>query len=99
MITIKVKRARYSVTQGEAKIYINGEKIIGFNDEIYLKQKDGTFTNGFDTVKDVKHYGEIIEGWGSIKPDSDFIKGLLYHPYDNIYKHSDKFKEAIEKYD
>jgi hypothetical protein len=99
MVEIEVKRIRPSVTQGEADVYINGEKIISFGDTICLKQNDDNFTDGFRTFKNVKHYGEVIGGWGSIKPDSDFILGLLYHPFDNVYHYSDKFKEAILKAD
>ncbi len=99
MINIEVKRNRPSVTQGTADVYINGELIISFDDQMYLKNNDGTFTNGFNTIKNAKHYGEVISGWGSIKPDSDFIFGLIYHVYDNVYHYSDLFKEAILKGD
>ena len=99
MIKIEVKRNRQSVTQGEADVYINGEKIISFGDTICLKQNDSNFTDGFRTFKNVKHYGEVIGGWGSIKPDSDFIFGLIYHVYDDIYHHSALFKKAILKAD
>jgi len=99
MIKIEVKRVRHTVTQGQADVYINDEKVMTFGDDMYLKQKDGNFTNGFRTVTDAKHYGEVIGEWGSIKPDSDFIKGLLYHPYDELYHYSDKAIEAILKAD
>ena len=97
MLQIEVKRIRPSVTQGEAQVFINGEYVISFADTICLKQSDGNFTNGFKTFKNARHYGEVIGGWGSIKPDSDFILGLLYHPYDNVYHYSDKFKEILLK--
>lgn len=96
MLTIEVKRNRQSVTQGDATIYINGEKVLTFGDEMFLQQKDGSFTNGTKTVEHAQHYGEVIGGWGSIKPDSDFIIGLLYHPYDSIYHYSDWVKKAIK---
>ena len=99
MITIEVKRSRSSVTQGSATVYINGKEILTFGDNICLKQKDGTFSNGFNTVENAKHYGEVIGGYGSIKPDSDFIIGALYHRYDNLYHYSNLAKEAIKEDD
>ncbi len=98
-IKIEVKRERASVTQGRAAVYVNDQKIISFGDDIYLDNGDGTFTNGFKTVENVQHYGKVISGWGSITPDSGFIMGLLYHPYDNLYHHSELFKKAILKAD
>lgn len=99
MITIEVKRNRQSVTQGSATVYINGKEVLTFGDNICLKQKDGTFTNGFKTFENAKHYGEVISGWGSIKPDSDFIIGALYHPYDNLYQYSKLAIDAIKEGD
>ena len=99
MLTIEVKRNRKSVTQGTADIYINDEMVLSFGDPMYLDNGNGTFTNGFNTITDAKHYGEIIGGWGSIKPDSDFIFGLLYHPYDNLYHYSELVRKAILKVD
>jgi hypothetical protein len=95
LLKIEVKRNRASVTQGNADIYINGEKVITFGDDMFLKLDDGNFTNGFRTVENATHYGEVIGGWGSIKPDSDFIFGLLYHPYDNIYHYTEIVGKAI----
>lgn len=95
ILTIEVKRYRHSVTQGSAAVYVNGEEVIIFNDEMYLKNKDGTFTNGHKTVQDARHYGMVMTGYGSIAPDSSFVLGLLYHPYDNVYHHSDIFRRAI----
>lgn len=95
MLKIEVKRNRPSVTQGSATVLINGKEIITFNDEMYLKNSDGTFTNGFKTVQNARHYGEVITGWGSIKPDSDFIIGLIYHPYDQLYHYSEIFQKAV----
>jgi len=95
MLTVEVKRNRTSVTQGSATVYINGKEAITFGDDIYLKNSDGTFTNGFKTVENARHYGEVIGGWGSIKPDSNFILGLLYHPYDHVYHYSEIVRKAI----
>jgi hypothetical protein len=94
-LTFEVKRNRSSVTQGSATVYINGKEAITFGDDMFLENIDGSFTNGFKTVENARHYGEVISGWGSITPDSDFIFGLLYHPYDNLYHHSDIVKKAI----
>lgn len=49
ILDFTVKRERYSVTQGNATVYLNGEKILVFADEIKLI-KDGE-----------TYYGEIIE--------------------------------------
>lgn len=95
MLKIEVRRNRMSVTQGSATIVINGKDIITFGDDMYLKNSDGTFTNGFKTVEGAQHYGEVISGWGSIKPDSAFIFSLFYHPYDNIYHYSELASKAI----
>ena len=97
MVNIEVKRSRASVTQGDATVYINGEPAITFHDEMYLRQKDGTFTSWGKIIEHGQFYGEVIGGYGSIKPDSDFIVGALYHPLDNIYHHSDKIKNIIKK--
>lgn len=80
-----VKRERGSVTQGSATVYLNGEKILTFADEIKLI-KDGQ-----------TYYGENIDGWASTTPDSDFINGVLFHPYDSVYHYSDKIKEIIKR--
>jgi hypothetical protein len=37
MLTIEVKRSRASVTQGSATVLINGQEIITFNDDMYLR--------------------------------------------------------------
>lgn len=80
-----VKRERSSVTQGSATVYLNGEKVLTFADEIKLI-KDGQTC-----------YGENIGGWASTTPDSDFINATLYHPLDSVYHFSDKIKEIIKR--
>lgn len=82
---IEVTRKRYSVTQGEATVCINGKEIITFSDTIEIISKSA------------KYYGDKIGDWASLKPDSDFILGALYHPLDNIYHHSDTVKKAIKE--
>ena len=81
---IEVRRNRPSVTQGSASVYINGEKVFTFGDEIEMI-KPGE-----------KYYGEMIGGWASKKPDANFIRGVLFHPYDGLYHCSDKAKEIID---
>ena len=67
-------------TQGEVKVFINGEYILNFGDNIVLTKKD-------DCPDD--YYGDDIGGWRSNAPDSGFVLGLIWHPYDYVYHHSD----------
>lgn len=83
MLKIEVVRKRESVTQGSAEVLINGKSIITFSDKIEMVKNGQEF------------YGENIGGWASVKSDSDFIIGLLYHPLDDIYHYSDLVKNAI----
>lgn len=84
-LKIEVKRRRLSVTQGMADVFINGKLAISFGDEIvYIKEGE-------------RYYGDLIGNYASKKPDVNFIKGLLWHPYDDIYHYSDKAKEIIEE--
>lgn len=80
-----VDRLRGSVTQGAAKVYLNGEEVAEFDDKIELL-KDGE-----------SYYGENIGGWASRTPDADFIKGVLFHPFDAYYKYSEKVKEILNR--
>lgn len=82
-IEIEVKRRRMSVTQGEAVVYINGQEIISFGDDIRM------------IPKGERYFGAKIEDWASVKPDTDFVLGMLYHPYDEIYHYSEKVKRAL----
>lgn len=84
-LEIKVVRRRSSVTQGLADVYVNGEKVISFGDTIEIIRDGDTY------------YGEKIGGWASKTPDSAFIKGLLWHPYDKVYHYSDLVKHILEK--
>lgn len=83
-LEIEVKRRRASVTQGEADVYVNGKKVIAFGDKIELIQEGQPF------------YSEKIGGWASVTPDADFIKGLLWHPFDGYYHHSDRVREILD---
>ena len=85
ILDFTVKRERYSVTQGNATVYLNGEKILVFADKIRLI-KDGE-----------TYYGENIGGWASVIPDNDFINGVLFHPLDSVYHYSDKVKAIISR--
>lgn len=80
-LRITTVRTRKSVTQGECRVYINDKYILSFGDEIVFQEK-GTDPNNY--------YGENIGGWRSNKPDSAFVLGLIWHPYDYIYHYSDK---------
>lgn len=83
--TFSVKRIRQSVTQGIATVYLNGIEVLTFGDTIELT-KDGQ-----------EYYGEMIGGWASVKPDSEFIRGVLWHPRDNLYHYSDKVDAILRK--
>lgn len=82
---IEVKRNRISVTQGYATVYVNGEEMISFGEEIKLIRQSE------------KYYGEMIDGWASTKPDEAFIKGMLFHPFDRYYRCSEKFRNMLDK--
>lgn len=84
-LEIEVVRRRFSVTQGQADVLVNGQKVISFGDNIQIV-KDGQ-----------TYYGEKIGDWASVTPDSAFIKGLLWHPYDMVYHYSDLVKHILEK--
>lgn len=83
-LTFTVRRDRFSVTQGEAVVLVNGTEVIRFGDTIE------------QISADKPHYGPVVGNWASVVPDGNFIKGLLYHPYDSIYHYSDKIKEILE---
>lgn len=81
---IEVVRRRSSVTQGSAHVLVNGVEVADFYDEIKLLKKG-------------KHYyGENIGGWASITPDEAFIKGMLFHPFEERYHISDKFRQMLD---
>ncbi len=82
-IEIEVKRRRISVVQGTADVCINGREVASFGDDIRM------------IPKGERYFGTKIGDWASIKPDTDFVLGMLYHPYDEIYHHSDKVKQAL----
>ncbi len=67
-----VKRNRGSVTQGTATVLLNGQEVITFADDITITDEN----RGAE-------YGDIIGGWQSSKPDSAFIKGVLFPFFTN----------------
>jgi len=79
-----VKRTRQSVTQGTATVYLNGAEITTFGDTIELI-KDGQ-----------QYYGAKYSNWASVKPDGDFIHGVLFHPHENLYHLSDKVRKILK---
>lgn len=83
-LEIEVKRRRLSVTQGQADVYVNGEMVISFGDTIEIIN-DGQ-----------PYYSEKIGNWASTVPDSKFIRGLLFHPYDDVYHYSEKVKRILD---
>lgn len=84
-LEITVERVRNSVTQGEAKVYINGEFFTNFGDEIVMMKDGGDY------------YGSNIGGWVSNKPDSSFVLGTIWHPMDYMYHFEDKLNKLLQK--
>lgn len=82
---ITVERRRSSVTQGMVDVLVNGVKVMDFGDTIELI-KPGE-----------KYYGELIGNWASTVPDIVFVRGMLYHPHDDIYHYSDRVRAALDK--
>lgn len=84
-IKITVKRRRMSVTQGMADVYINDVLVMSFGDTIEMI-KEGE-----------KYYGKLIGNWASKIPDTRFVIGMLYHPYDELYHYSERVKKVLNK--
>lgn len=85
-IKITVERRRSSVTQGMVDVLINGEKVMDFGDTI-------EWINPGD-----KYYGEMIGHWASTVPDTQFILGLLFHPFDELYKYKEIEEDGAKVY-
>lgn len=81
----EVRRNRASVTQGTATVFLNGEEMITFGDEIEIIHAGE------------KYYGPLIGDWASKTPDYDFIRGLLWHNLDNVYNYSEKPKAIMQR--
>ena len=61
---LQVTRERQSITQGTAAVSCNGHPLVRYGDDIYLKQEDGSFTNGHRKADDISH---TLQHYG-IKP-------------------------------
>jgi len=85
-LDITTERVRMSVTQGEVKVYINGEYILNFGDKIVLPERGASPED---------YYGDDIGGWRSSEPDSGFVLGLIWHPFDYVYHYSDMVCKAL----
>ena len=68
-LEIEVRRFRRSVTQGETGVYINGQFVISYGDEIQM------------ITGNAQAFGEVIDGWASTKPDMAFIRAFLASDY------------------
>lgn len=85
-LTITTERVRLSATQGWVEVYVNGEYILNFGDDIVLPERGA---NPED------YYGDDIGGWRSSKPDSAFVLGLIWHPMDYVYHYSERICKAL----
>lgn len=85
-LDITTERVRMSATQGECRVYINGRYILNFGDTIELPEKD---------ADPDEYYGDNIGGWRSSSPDSAFVLGLIWHPFDYVYHYSDQVCKAL----
>lgn len=85
-IEVTTERTRSSATQGECRVYINGEYILNYADKIVLIPKDGTAED---------YYGANIGGWASSSPDSGFTLGLIWPNLDCVYHYSDVVCEKL----
>lgn len=81
-----VSRDRISVTQGTAVVHCAGKDVVRYGDDMFLQQKDGTFTSGFRNILEGQHHGPVIGGWGSLKPDESFIKASFSQYPSRIFR-------------
>lgn len=70
---------------GAADVYLNGELLTSFFDEIVVAQKD-------DVI-----YTDLVKGKGSRIPDALYVKALLYSFNDDICHLSDKVKSVLDR--
>ena len=84
--TFAVKRRKYSVTQGEAVVYLNDVEIAAFADEYAIDGVHGDvlYPNGSGALQ-----------WGSTKPDETFILAVLF-PCEIHKKHYPRDVERME---
>lgn len=85
-LDITTERIRGSVTQGEVKVFVNGKYVLNFGDKIVLPERGA---NPED------YYGDNIGGWRSSGPDSGFVLGLIWHPFDYIYHYSERICKTL----
>lgn len=70
---------------GAADVYLNGEKVWSFIDEIIKVEKgDVIFT-------------DIVKGMGSRMPDAAFVKALFFTPLGEVSDLSKKVKEIFDR--
>ena len=86
-----MKRRRPSITQSSVSVKILGHSVVNFGDELWLRRADGSVTDGGRILDDAPMYGEIIDGWGSITPDTEFLKAA-------ITKYPDRIAHELENY-
>ncbi len=85
-LNITAERMRISATQGEVKIFINGKYILNFGDRIVLLE---CRANPED------YYGDDIGGWRSSEPDSGFVLGVIWHPFDCVNHISERVRGSV----
>ena len=83
-LNFEVKRERMSVTQQEAVVFCNGQRVTNFGDNPEII-KPGE-----------KYYGDLVGNYASRKPDANFIYAALFHMYDYVYHISDPIRKQIE---
>lgn len=96
-----VERHRMSVTQGGARVKVSGKEIIDYGDEIWLRNKNGSLTNGFKELPSAPMYGPVIGNWGSITPDDIFRRAAIMQRPHSIVKvlsqlNHDKLQDMIQ---
>ncbi len=79
-LKITTERVRQSTTQGEVRVFINGTYILNFGDSIVLPPQGSAPED---------YYGDNIGGWRSDTPDSAFVLGLIWHPFDYNHHYRD----------
>lgn len=70
-----------------------------------VKRERGSVTQGEAVVYlngvEMIRFGdkiELVDGeWKSVKKDSEFIKGLLFHPFNELYHINDKVIKYLEE--
>lgn len=84
-LDVTFERVRMSVTQAEVKMFVHGQYVLNFGDEMEVIH-DGT-----------DYYGTKCGCWASTHPDSRFVLGLIWNPFDDMYHYSDMIRAAVRK--